>query len=861
MPRRVYSRIMPVMVKGLFAGVSLMTVAGAQAVPVVNDIAPSPGSTWTYATGVSATGVWACGYNDISTRAFRWIAPNSTQNLGLPPGSTLWSYGQAISDDGTSVAGWCDTPGASRAWRWQSNAFTVLQPVPGGSTCAAFAINGNGSFVAGQSDGPGFPQRAARWQVGVGVISLGVLPGGTNSYAYGMDDSGNVVVGNSTSANGTRAFRWVSPGPMVDLGVLPAQSASGATAVSSNGNVVVGGSGTQAFRWVAPGPMVDIGAASVYAVSGDGKVVGGTQGGNAALWSQNAGWRNLNTWLPSIGANTANWTFASVRGISADGSTIVGDGTFFGTPRAYRITGLPCPDVPVITLNPTNQSLCQGQDYGAYAEASVGFGPYTFQWRRNGVPINMGNTAWGSQYIMQQPTPERQKLTIFIVQPQDAASYDCVITNACGSTTTVAGVVTVNTPPTVSGFSFGQFVCVGSTVGIGSSFNSTLPLTYTWYKGSTLLSNGLQASGSTISGQGTANLTITDIQPQDGATYVCVAANACSGATASFTQDILVGGGIDFDQQPLGFSTCPGGGGSMTALASGATSYQWQFKTYTGQWVNIASPFYIDFANGIIFSVSNANTPTLNIGSINPGPMVNFAFRCVVGVSFGCPGVSSEAVVFVAPTPTITQHPQNVLGCAGDTQTFSVGWTSPINQPIALFWQVLDGTNNWVPLLDGLFTDPSTGMGFTVSGAGMPTISISGLTLGTHSNPVKIRCQIGGLCNLATSNVADYTVKVNRCSPADIAWDDGFPLPPFTSCMSLAVNTGVNEGDYNCFFSASGFFYLSSIGPAAIGSPCDIAYDDGTALPPFDFSSTAANNGVNEGDYNCFFNYLFLGCP
>lgn len=81
------------------------------------------------------------------------------------------------------------------------------------------------------------------------------------------------------------------------------------------------------------------------------------------------------------------------------------------------------------------------------------------------------------------------------------------------------------------------------------------------------------------------------------------------------------------------------------------------------------------------------------------------------------------------------------------------------------------------------------------------------------------------------------------CSPCDIADDAGDLLP------TAGVNSGVNEGDYNAFFQ--GFF-------SAIPQ-CDIADDAGTALPPWDVP-LASNNGVNEGDYNCFFQYFFLGC-
>lgn len=82
------------------------------------------------------------------------------------------------------------------------------------------------------------------------------------------------------------------------------------------------------------------------------------------------------------------------------------------------------------------------------------------------------------------------------------------------------------------------------------------------------------------------------------------------------------------------------------------------------------------------------------------------------------------------------------------------------------------------------------------------------------------------------------------CQPADIADDQGTPLP------SAGVNTGVNEGDYNAFFQ--GFFEAAP--------QCDIADDAGNPLPPFG-PGGGVNSGVNEGDFNCFFQFFFNGCP
>ncbi len=84
-----------------------------------------------------------------------------------------------------------------------------------------------------------------------------------------------------------------------------------------------------------------------------------------------------------------------------------------------------------------------------------------------------------------------------------------------------------------------------------------------------------------------------------------------------------------------------------------------------------------------------------------------------------------------------------------------------------------------------------------------------------------------------------------RCNAADIANDDGSPLPP---TGTAGTNNGVTEGDYNLFFAT--FFDA--------GAACDIANDDGSPLPPF--GTLATNNGVTEGDYNLFFAIFFDGC-
>ncbi|CAN5768485.1 hypothetical protein BH11PLA1_BH11PLA1_04330 [soil metagenome] len=92
------------------------------------------------------------------------------------------------------------------------------------------------------------------------------------------------------------------------------------------------------------------------------------------------------------------------------------------------------------------------------------------------------------------------------------------------------------------------------------------------------------------------------------------------------------------------------------------------------------------------------------------------------------------------------------------------------------------------------------------------------------------------------STVTDIFRANVRCNPADIADDQGTPLPTGNP------NNGVNEGDYNAFFNA---FFVA-------GAAADIADDQGNPRVPA--TPGVPNNGVNEGDYNLFFNRFFAPC-
>lgn len=333
-----------VLSSGLSAG-----VASAQSLEGLGFLASG---TESYARSVSDTGVVA-GYGFIPPanspttgfRAFSWTDVGDMVNLGTLPGETS-SAGRAVSADGSVIVGWS---GGNYAFR-HDGAMSELEGLPGLVGALANSVSDDGSAIIGYAGNPNYG-RAVRWING-SVTDLGVPSGGgwILSYAYGVSGDGSVVVGYAEKANTTRAFRWEN-GSMKALGVLKGGGYAEAWAADDDGSVVVGTSdskkGPRAVRWVG-NSVTDLGTipGQPYSygrsVSGDGSMIVGycsdgstethpTSGsilstGHAFLWTSSTGMIDLNDYLPTLGIDLTDWELREARGISADGTTIVGWG-------------------------------------------------------------------------------------------------------------------------------------------------------------------------------------------------------------------------------------------------------------------------------------------------------------------------------------------------------------------------------------------------------------------------------------------------------------------------------------------------------------------------------------------------------
>ena len=304
-----------------------------------------------HAHDVSADGSTVVGSRDTPSgiEAYRWTAAGGVVGLGDLPGGSFRSVAWGSSGDGSAVVGEGSGPMFFHSIRWTASGGMVALRNPAGALISGQAIDASedGSVIVGL-DGIS----AYRWTAATGAVPLGDLPGGiASSYARAVSADGSVITGGGTSAAGREVYRWTPSGGMQALGDLPGGSVDGnPTAISRDGSVIVGygsttGNADHAFRWTEGSGMVDLGvlpgsftnpaSSGARGVSDDGSIVVGTAtsptSSEAFIWDQANGMRQLDEVLRQLGVDLGDWTLTGAVGISADGRTIVGNGSHGGS--------------------------------------------------------------------------------------------------------------------------------------------------------------------------------------------------------------------------------------------------------------------------------------------------------------------------------------------------------------------------------------------------------------------------------------------------------------------------------------------------------------------------------------------------
>ena len=123
--------------------------------------------------------------------AFVWSQTRGTTGIGFVPGARS-TLGHAINDN-DEVTGLGYLTSSTTAFYWSRATGMVLMETLGGAVGAGLDINMAGT-IAGWSSNASEQTHAALWSNYTSLPQdLGILPGGSTSYAYGINNSGQVV--------------------------------------------------------------------------------------------------------------------------------------------------------------------------------------------------------------------------------------------------------------------------------------------------------------------------------------------------------------------------------------------------------------------------------------------------------------------------------------------------------------------------------------------------------------------------------------------------------------------------------------------------------------------------------------------
>ncbi len=333
------------------------------------------------------------------------------------------------------------------------------------------------------------------------------------------------------------------------------------------------------------------------------------------------------------GATAASLTVSSAVAADSGSYTLVA-GNACGTETSNAAL-LDVRTPAVVTLDPTSQSVCEG-DAVTMTIAVTGTAPIAVQWQRDGINI-AGATS--SSY------------TIATTVAGDSAVYDAVVTNDCATTTSAAATLTVQTAATVSIAGPVDALCSGSPATFTATTGGTPPVSIQWQK------DGVDLPGATG-----ATLTISSTTTADSGSYTAVAVNGCGAVTSNaLLLDVLESPNLT--STPVDAEVCEGSPFTLEVAATGSTplDYQW-------------------FRDGA--SIPGATAATLTIASMSAADVGAYTAQ----VSNACGSqTTSAAQLSVGAGPVITSVSIPSAICEGDGAVLSVTATGGV--PLSYQWQ------------------------------------------------------------------------------------------------------------------------------------------------------------------------------
>lgn len=406
-------------------------------------------------------------------------------------------------------------------------------------------------------------------------------------------------------------------------------------------------------------------------------------------------------------------------------------GYTYGECEDYLVN-LVCPANVTITTQPTNKTICNGDNTTlTVANTPVTGFTFNYQWQVSTGGSFTNVTNGGVYSGATSPTLAITNATA----PMNGYRYNCVITNDCGQfVSSNVCTLTVNTQLAVTSNPTNKTICPnGST-----TFNCTATGTLAAYQWQVNTGSGFSniTNGGVYSGATTQTLSLASApNTMNGYQYRCVVSGACpsiNSTTATLNFNTVPA--VTLNPSPV--EICAGANTSFSCSGTGTgLAYQWQ--EYNGTvWSNIT--------NGGIYS--NATTATLSLTGV-PGSHHNYLYRCILSGTCNPSVISNPAQLKIGAPAAITSNPAPLTACSGTSSSMSIAATGFM---LTYQWQV--STNG-----GGLWTNVSNGALYS----GVTTNTITFVNTSLALNGYMYRC-LATSCGLsATSSAAILSVATS----------------------------------------------------------------------------------------------------
>jgi HYR domain-containing protein/immunoglobulin I-set domain protein len=574
-------------------------------------------------TGVGGGGIISGGLNNTTTITDSIISGNSATGSGTFGGGGHCNTGGSVVISGTTFSG-NSTSGSGGAISYSAGDF-----LSSGSTGTLTVTNSSfSSNTANSSSAGGGAIDVFNFNLGNTSASIGTSAFSTNSAANGRGgavivESGSAdvqysrLVGN-TAATGGRTVHRVSGTLTADNNWWGANSGPSVNA-NSGGNILVW---LQLRASANPdhacaGATVNM-SADIYGTGtslGSGNPVMNCPGASCPL-------NGLPSFAGTVGATSTQF----VNG-AASGSFIAGTDTPSAAADSETVTASFTVDpAPSVVTNPTNQQVCEGSSVSFTASATTG----TVQWQ---ISTNGGGT------FTDISGATNTTLSFTAAASQNGNQYRAVFTNGCGSATSTAATLTVNTAPVVTLNPMSQTVSGGNATFTAAASGSPTP-TVQWE----VSTNG-GASFTPMAGETNTTLVVAATLANDGNQYRAVFTNTCGTATTTAaTLTICIPPTVTSNPVSVA-DACVGAPVTFSASANGTPTptVQWQVSTNGGA----------TFTN-----ISGATSTTLTVTATVA--VRNNQYRAVFTNACGT-ATTSAATLGVDSTPPTISCPANIV--------------------------------------------------------------------------------------------------------------------------------------------------------------------------------------------------------